>query len=415
MIRTQMEVADGDFLDLAKIAKSRRNLYTTGAYSMVEITREELGAEGTDEQTRTRTAEGDGGEKPVRLIVNVREIQPWQLRYGGLFDTERGPGGIVDFSNRNSLHSARVLGFRGRYDKQLQEARVYFSQPMLRRFPLKTIASPYARFERNPATTEADPFNVDRLGFSLQQESNFRQYWLLNYGYRIERSHTYDPTDTEGLFDVRLRVAGLTSSLTRDSRDEILDATRGSFFSQAMQWSPEVLGSQVRFIKYFGQYFRYIPLQAPRIELFTNKVERPRLVYAGAARVGLAKGFGGQEVPLAERFFAGGSTTIRGFEQNSVGPKILDRDPTGGQAMLVINNEIRFPVVSIFDGVGFVDIGNVYRRVSDFSFGDIRKAAGLGVRVRTPWFLLRLDYGFKLDRREGESRGRLFFSIGQAF
>ncbi|MBI3281514.1 MAG: BamA/TamA family outer membrane protein, partial [Acidobacteria bacterium] len=177
---------------------------------------------------------------------------------------------------------------------------------------------------------------------------------------------------------------------------------------------PEVLGSQVRFLKYFGQFFKYFPLQEPRIELFTNEVHRPRLVYATGVRMGLARGFGGQELPLAERFFAGGSTTVRGFEQNSIGP-LLGREPLGGQAMLVLNNELRFPVVSIFDGVGFVDIGNVYPTVSDLSLGELRKSAGLGVRVRTPWFLLRLDYGFKLDRRPEESRGRFFFSIGQAF
>lgn len=83
--------------------------------------------------------------------------------------------------------------------------------------------------------------------------------------------------------------------------------------------------------------------------------------------------------------------------------------------MLVVNNELRFPLISRFDGVAFVDIGNVYPHISDFSLTDIRKAAGLGLRLRTPWFLLRLDYGIKLDRREGESTGRLFFSIGQAF
>jgi outer membrane translocation and assembly module TamA len=83
--------------------------------------------------------------------------------------------------------------------------------------------------------------------------------------------------------------------------------------------------------------------------------------------------------------------------------------------MLVLNNEMRFPLYRMFDGVGFVDIGNVYAKVPDIGLSDLRKAAGLGLRVRTPWFLLRLDYGFKLDRRPGEALGRIFFSIGQAF
>ena len=83
--------------------------------------------------------------------------------------------------------------------------------------------------------------------------------------------------------------------------------------------------------------------------------------------------------------------------------------------MLVLNNELRVPLVSIFDGVVFSDIGNVYPSLSDFSFGDLRKSVGAGLRVRTPWFLLRSDYGVLLGRRDGEPRGRFYFSIGQAF
>jgi outer membrane protein assembly complex protein YaeT len=402
LIRSQLGIEVGEPLSLEKVGISRRHLYDTGAYALVDIVNEPI----------------DGGPpsadgKPIRLRVRVREIQPYELRYGAFYDTERGPGLIADLANRNALGSARVLGFRGRYDSQLREGRLYFSQPVLRRFPLKSIISPYWRQERNPATSDTDPFNVDRVGFSVQQEARLREHYVVNYGYRIESSRTYDP-GPDAFFDVPLRIASLTSAFSRETRDEILDATRGDFMSHAIQFSPVRLGSELSFVKYFGQYFRYIPLQKPRIELFTNEVKRPRLVYATGVRVGLSKGFGGQEVPLSERFFAGGATTLRGFEQNTAGP-IAGRQPLGGQGMLVINNELRVPLFSIFDGVGFADIGNVYGKVSDFSFADLRKTAGIGLRVRTPWLLLRLDYGFKLDRREGERGGRLFFSIGQAF
>ena len=83
--------------------------------------------------------------------------------------------------------------------------------------------------------------------------------------------------------------------------------------------------------------------------------------------------------------------------------------------MIVLNNELRVPLVSLFDGVVFSDIGNVYPSLSDFSFSDLRKSAGVGLRLRTPWFLIRGDYAVLLDRREGEPRGRFYFSIGQAF
>jgi outer membrane protein assembly factor BamA len=289
---------------------------------------------------------------------------------------------------------------------------------LLRRFPVKTIVSPFYRHEENPATRRADPFNVDRLGFSVQQEARPWEHYILNYGYRLERIRTSNARPTELpqlLVDPPLRIGSLTSSLTRETRDEILDATRGSFMSHALQFAPSFLGSQQSFAKYFGQYFRYIPLEKERVELFTNKVVRPRLVYAGGVRLGVARAWGSSVVPLSERFFAGGGTTIRGFQQNSLGPVGPNRQQLGGEAMLVINNEIRFPLLWRFDGVGFSDIGNVWEDAADFSLTDIRKTAGLGVRLRTPWFLLRLDYGVKLDRRSGESLGRLFFSIGQAF
>jgi outer membrane protein assembly complex protein YaeT len=402
LILTQVELRPGDILNLQKVSESRRNLYNTGAYSLIEVVREDVGRDPTSKR------------KEVRLTVRVQEVQPFDVRYGGFYDTERGPGVIMDFTNRNSLGSARTLGLRTRYDSQLQEVRLYFTQPLLRRFPITTTASPYVRRESNPETPEADPFNVDRVGFSIVQEARFKRKYLLNYGYRIERSRTYD-TGPDAFFDIPLRIGALNATLTRETRDDILDATRGQFFSNAIEWSSQNLGSELKFIKYFGQYFRYFPLRQPTVDMFTKKVTRPRLVYATGVRVGLGSGLGGQELPLSERFFAGGSTTVRGFEQNSLGEFAGETLPLGGDAMLVINNELRFPLISIFDGVGFVDLGNVYPRVSDFSLTNIRKAGGLGIRMRTPWFLLRLDYGFKLDRKPGESLGRLFFSIGQAF
>ena len=81
----------------------------------------------------------------------------------------------------------------------------------------------------------------------------------------------------------------------------------------------------------------------------------------------------------------------------------------------MINGELRFPIFSIFDGVGFLDLGNVYPKVGDFDPSNVRASSGFGLRMRTPYFLMRADYGAKLDRKPGESAGAFFFSIGQAF
>jgi outer membrane protein insertion porin family len=152
------------------------------------------------------------------------------------------------------------------------------------------------------------------------------------------------------------------------------------------------------------------PIETP----FRKAAPRSRWVYVTGARVGLSRGLGGQVIPDAEKFFAGGGTTIRGFEDDKLGGEDFF-GPVGGNAVFLWNNELRFPIRGIFGGATFLDVGNVYSTVGEFSFGDLREAAGFGLRVRTPFFLLRADYGIKLDRRPGESRGQFFFSIGQAF
>jgi len=405
LIRSQLEVKAGDPLDPSNLNRSRRNLYSTGAYSLIDVQRTYL--------------DTVGGKKPVDLAVHVRELRPFLVNYGAYFDTERGPGGIVDLSNRNSLGSARVLGFRARYDADLQEGRLYFTQPILKRFPLRTTASTFVRREVR------DGFNTDRTGVSVLQEARFKELWVLNYGYRLEKTRTYD-RGPDPFFDVTLRVAPFTTSLTRDTRDDLLDATRGTLLSHAIEYAPTFSGSELNFVKYFGQYFRYFAFDKPKELPMQKGIRKSRLVFATGVRVGLATGLNGQElipgksptnrVNPGDRFFAGGGTTIRGFAQDGVGPRMFDGvSPTGGDALFILNNEMRFPLLSIFDGVGFLDVGNVYDRLSDFRPWSVRKAAGLGIRIRTPYFLIRFDYGIKLDRKPGESWGRPFISIGQAF
>jgi len=398
-VRSRLTFSLNDPLDYVKINQSRKRLYDTGAYAVVDL-----------KTVETKTASGAGATRPVKIQVDLREVKPYRLNYGGFYDTDRGPGGIVEFTRQNFLGAARQLGFQGRYDGDIHEIRGYFGQPFLRYYPLRTSATIFLRREINPT------FFSDRTGFSLQQETQLRDHFILSYGYRFERTHTYDRVpDPIFPFDVTLPVGRLSSSLMRDTRDDLLNASRGSFASHTFEYAPKTLGSDIRFFRYFGQYFRYVPLSRPTEAPLSKGLRKSRLVFAGAVRLGLAKGLGGQVVVPSERFFAGGGTTVRGFGQDTLGPVDFEGNPVGGDAMFVVNNEIRFPMISIFDGVAFLDLGNVYRTLSDFDPFRVRKSAGFGLRVRTPFLLLRLDYGFKLDRRPGEILGKFFFSVGQAF
>lgn len=398
--RERLEVQQGQVLDYDKLNRSRKKLYDTGAYARADLFVEESAAAGSSH----------AGQRPVRLKLQLHEVQPYQIRYGGFYDTERGLGAIVDASYRNFLGSAKMLGLRARYDSDIHEVRAYFSQPFGTRVPLANNAAAFARRELFPS------FVNDTLGFSLQQEARPRADLILSYGYRYSRTHTYDKVpDPFFPFDVTIRTSRLTGSVSRDKRDDLLDATRGSFTSHAFELAPAYLKSDLRFVRYYGQYFHYIPLSRPAEIPFGGGRQKSRFVLASGARLGLVKGLGGQQVLRTERFFAGGGTTVRGFAQDALGPADFFGEPAGGEAVFIVNNEIRFPLYGFVDGVGFLDLGNAYSKIADFDPLRVRKSAGFGLRIRSPYVLLRFDYGLKLDRLAGESRGAFFFSIGQAF
>ncbi len=399
----QLAFAKGEPLDFARINETRRRLYSSGVYSTVDFQTEEIPAE-----------KPDSNLKDVRVTVRVREVRPYRLQYGFFYDTDRGPGGILEAENRNVLGRALDLGLRIRYDSDLKEGRLYFYQPFVTKIHFKTDASAFFQRETRSA------FSANRIGFSLFREQNLPRSFRLDYGYRYDHVRWNGLPPDPTIFQASVPVARLITTLSRDTRDSILDATRGEFSSHSLEFGPRFLGSEVGFTRYYGQYFRYVPLDKflLRPKDKEKKAASKKIVYAGALRLGLTKAFGSGSVISPERFFAGGGTTMRGFEQDILGPTETLQDgtvrPFGGEALFLFNNEIRFPIFGILHGVGFVDIGNVYPRISDFDF-TMRKSAGAGLRVKIKFIPLRFDYGLKLDRRPGESRGAFFFSIGQAF
>ena len=161
------------------------------------------------------------------------------------------------------------------------------------------------------------------------------------------------------------------------------------------------LGSERRFVKYLLQqrYYRTIG---------------GGVVFAGAARLGLASAFGQLLIP-SERFFAGGGNSVRGYAEDVLGPVDTFGDVIGGSALVVLNGEARFPLFKMVRGVGFFDGGRAFDSVKAITLTDLSVGTGIGLRVQTPVVLVRIDFGIPLDRSTGPRPGRWFVSIGQAF
>jgi outer membrane protein assembly factor BamA len=195
-----------------------------------------------------------------------------------------------------------------------------------------------------------------------------------------------------------LKVSRFIGTLFRDTRDDPFNAKKGSFFSSDLQYAPGLIGD-VNYLKSYNQYLRFRPFG--------------KYLWASAVKIGLATDLPGRIV--TERFFAGGSYTVRGFKKDQVGPKLPDGTPAGGEGLFVLNQEFRFPIWKWFGGAVFYDAGNVYSGVGDFNPFDLRHSIGLGLRLNSPFGIARLDYGINLSPEDDEPRGVLHFALGQAF
>jgi outer membrane protein insertion porin family len=244
--------------------------------------------------------------------------------------------------------------------------------------------------------------------------------------YSFERAKLFDVALTDDQNPVlidrifpQVRISKVAASFIRDTRDDLLDASRGNFVIGDADLAARAIGSQVGFIKTYLQAFTYRRLPMTR-----------RVVVALAGRVGAARGFarestGGiiNDLPASERFFAGGDTSVRGFSLDRLASAETVSStgfPLGGNAVVVLNSELRVAVFGDVQAVGFFDLGNVFRRVSDLDLTDLRPAAGVGFRYKSPVGPLRLDWGFNLDPRQlvpgTLERGNvLHISLGQAF
>ena len=234
----------------------------------------------------------------------------------------------------------------------------------------------------------------------------------------------------------QVRISKFSTSLIRDTRNDVIDPEGGVFLIADSELAARAVGSEVGFTRTLLQGFGFYRVPAAR-----------RMVLAAGARLGAAHGFrrsvvrvgpggrplpapgGGsivdvvQDLPASERFFAGGDTTVRGFSLDRLGtPATISPTgfPTGGNGLVVLNAELRAAVVGSLGAVGFLDLGNVFPRASDLDLGRLRAAAGVGLRYQSPVGPIRIDLGFKLDRRELapgrlERRNVLHISLGQAF
>jgi len=399
LVSRELRFDVGQPVDPAALEQARKRLYDAGVFRQVGV--DTVPADPAEERPAT-------GDEPVRARVTVEEWPPLSIRYGVELNDQGqpaseprrfSPGVAGDLTYRNPFGRAATTGVALRYTKDFRAARAFASTPSFFGLPLTSNVF-LSRSREDVGAT----FTTDKSEITAEQRFRAGRRLQFAYSYNFERNHTFDVNavpDDPFAFDLTINIARLTGTGIFDTRDDLVDATRGDFLSSTFEYGAAALGSDLRFAKYFLQESYYRRLW-------------PGVVFATSGRLGLAAGFDQDLIP-SERFFAGGGNSVRGYREASLGPRDFFGDATGGNALLVLNEELRFPLVWRLRGVAFVDAGNAFATIGDVALGDLRVGTGFGVRVQTPFALLRVDFGAPLGRRPDEPRTRWFFSIGQVF
>jgi outer membrane protein insertion porin family len=394
LVYDRLELRSGEPLSLSKETDSQRRLYDLGIFARVN--------------TAIQNPAGDEDQKNV--LYDMDEARHYSLnvgvgaqiaRIGGGVTSLDNPAGRAGFAPRIAVGVTRINLFGLGQTLGLQTAASTIDQ----RASITYFIPQFVSNEKLSLTTTAliENSNDIRTYTAHRREGSIQLAQRLSRAYTLEYRLVFRNVSLSNVKIEQLLVpllsqpetVGLGSfSFIEDKRDDPSDAHHGTFTSLDFSYAPGFLGSQTHFARGLFRNSTY--------HLF-----RRDLVFARSTQFGLISRTGGRPgIPLAERIYSGGSTSLRAFADFQAGPRDLTTGfPLGGNALFTNTFELRFPLFG--DNVGgvlFHDAGNVYSSLNQFSlrfrqrdlsdFNYMVQSAGFGIRYRTPIGPVRLDFSF---------------------
>ncbi|GAC1701328.1 MAG: hypothetical protein NVS9B4_04390 [Candidatus Acidiferrum sp.] len=423
-------------LSQAKLLEAESRLYNLGVLDWASVAprrtitdqSEETVLVKTHEAKRNTLAYGFGFEWSRRAglpsgTVAVPGLPPTSLgNFNAATAHEKAypsPRGSVEYTRRNMRGLGETGSISGRFSRLEQRGALSYANPNFRNTLWNSLFSASAeRSRENPIFTS----RVAEASFQVERtlDRDRTRTLLLRYGIRRTVLSELLIPDLVPMEDRAVRLSTVSASYLRDTRDKPLDAHKGMLQTFDFGVTPSVLGSSANFVRFLGQTAYYKEIGSS-------------IVWANSVRLGIAKAFAGGRIPLSERFFSGGATSLRGYPINGAGaqrvisacsdpkdPKTCTaiKVPVGGNDLLVLNSELRFPL-PIKKGLGavaFYDGGNVYDhfRLDTFA-SQYSNSVGFGLRYETPAGPVRFDIAKRVNPANGFSSVQYFFTIGQSF
>jgi outer membrane protein insertion porin family len=386
-----LTILPGEIYNRKEVFTSQRKLVLLGYFDDVKI----------------EPANRDKEEEIVDLVVTVKERNTGLISLGTGYSTEEGVRGYARYRQINLFGKGQRLGAgvflseRGDLVQEGREINLDFFEPYL--FNTKTGFGTDLYYRRD----NLDNYNLRRRGgdmYITQLSSNGEFKSTLKYRFEADEMFAIKniiDTDIKAMDGETVNIGTFSYTLTRDTRDSLIYPHRGNLESVTLEVANTLFGSEVDYYKFSGDIRTYL-------QLFNSE-----WVLGLRATGGIAQPYGNTDsIPIFERFYAGGSESVRGYKDRYLGPKDLDGYPVGGEAVAIFNAELRFPIYKQFGGVLFYDCGNVWAEPSDVRLNELQSAVGVGLRYQTPIGPFRLDYGYRIPKADN---GRFHISVGQTF
>lgn len=401
VIRRELRVYPGERFDGERIRKSKERVENLGFFEEIRF--------GTEP-----------GSEPnnVDLVVDVKEAKTGYFSFGGGYSSIDAFMGFIEVRQRNFDYK-NLSTFTGAG----QDLSLMFSMGTLTERYQLSFTNPWI-FDK-PVSFGFDIYKRghkqdDNVGYAYEEEikggvlrlgKEFDDYWKGGVAYKLEEvtiSDVVSGATTELISEIgTTNLSSGETYISYDSRDNVFSPLKGIYTRNTVQVFGGPFAGDKDFLKYFGRISYYIP--APK-----KAVVELRL------RGGVAECFGDtNKVPIYERFFAGGASTIRGYRERKVGPiDMSTKDPVGGERMFIANVEYTYPLADFLKVATFLDSGKVWGNTSsNIEESGVKSSVGLGFRVKTPIGPVSVDYGVPLDKEPGEEgkEGRFHFNVSRAF
>ncbi len=360
VISRQVGIKPGEPLSEGTVVETQRKLYNLGIFSRVSIAPQNP----------------DGEDEKKTVVVMVDEARRYTIAYGLGFEAQRlgsstsptsqslsfAPRVTLGLTKANLTGRADSLSFKVRASTIQGRALLtyiapnYFGNP---NFSLQL--STYYETSRDVQTFDS---RRAEASVGLAQKLSSSSSILYRYVYRhVVASNLQIAVEEIPLFSQNTEVSEFDVNWVRDRRNSVSDPSRGDFENVDVSMAMKPIGSSANFLRVYLQNSTYSPIGR-------------RLVFARSTRFGIQTPYGNSlstDIPLPERFFAGGGTSLRGFGLNQAGPRDpVTGFPIGGQTELIFNQDLRFPmhlplIGDRLGGAVFYDAGNVFPSIRKIS------------------------------------------------